>query len=196
MHFEKVKRFKDIDLAMPERKTMYSAGYDFVVAEDIVIPPASQCYNLMAISDKELYNPTDVFNIFFDPKNIEKKKPKTLEDMAILTKLTKAKPSLVSTGMKCYLDPNTYLELSVRSSCPLKSWLFLANGVGVIDKDYVDNIDNEGEIFFQLINLSPYEILLRRGDIIGQGIIKPYLIVDNDEAKKERVGGFGSTSKQ
>ena len=41
MHFEKVKRFKDIELAMPERKTMYSAGYDFVVAEDIVIPPAS-----------------------------------------------------------------------------------------------------------------------------------------------------------
>ena len=73
MHFEKVKRFKDIDLAMPERKTMYSAGYDFIVAEDIIIPPTSQCYNLMAISDKELYNPTDVFNIFFDPKNIEKK---------------------------------------------------------------------------------------------------------------------------
>ena len=128
-------------------------------------------------------------------KKIEKKEPKTLEDMATLTKLTKAKPSLVSTGMKCYLDPNTYLELSVRSSCPLKSWLILANGVGVIDRDYVDNADNEGEIFFQLINLSPYEILLRRGDIIGQGIIKPYLTVDNDEAKKERVGGFGSTSK-
>ena len=41
MHFEKVKRFKDIDLAMPERKTAHSAGYDFVVAEDIIIPPAS-----------------------------------------------------------------------------------------------------------------------------------------------------------
>jgi dUTPase len=40
MHFEKVKRFEDIELAMPERKTAHSAGYDFVVAEDIIIPSA------------------------------------------------------------------------------------------------------------------------------------------------------------
>jgi dUTP pyrophosphatase len=60
--------------------------------------------------------------------------------------------------LKCALDPNTYLELSVRSSTPLKYWLFMANSVGIIDADYYNNIDNEGEIFFQLINLSPYPI--------------------------------------
>lgn len=38
MHFEKVKRFKNVDIPMPERKTAKAAGYDFVVAEDIVIP--------------------------------------------------------------------------------------------------------------------------------------------------------------
>ena len=37
--FEKVSRFADVDIAMPERKTAKSAGYDFVVAEDIVLPP-------------------------------------------------------------------------------------------------------------------------------------------------------------
>ncbi len=37
--FEKVSRFADVDIEMPVRKTMYSAGYDFVVAEDIVVPP-------------------------------------------------------------------------------------------------------------------------------------------------------------
>ena len=31
----------------------------------------------------------------------------------------------------------------------------MANGVGIIDADYYNNPDNEGEIFFQLINLSP-----------------------------------------
>jgi dUTP pyrophosphatase len=91
------------------------------------------------------------------------------------------------------LDPNTYLELSVRSSTPLKYWLFMANSVGIIDADYYNNIDNEGEIFFQLINLSPYPIKLCKGDIIGQGIIKPYLTTEEDQATGVRTGGFGST---
>ena len=53
--------------------------------------------------------------------------------MALLTKRAQAKPTLVSTGLKCQLDPGTYLELSVRSSSPLKYWLVLANSVGNID---------------------------------------------------------------
>lgn len=194
MRFEKVSKYKDIEIEMPKRKTIDSAGYDMVVAEDIVIPSSQSLYALMAIVDKELYDVSDIFNVFFDPKDKPKKKePKSLEDMAMITKTTGAKPTLVPTGMKCYLDPNTYLELSVRSSCPLKYWLLLANGVGIIDRDYVDNKDNEGEIFFQMINLSPYDIILHKGDTIGQGIIKPYLTVDNDCATGIRTGGFGST---
>ena len=100
---------------------------------------------------------------------------------------------LVSTGMKCELNSDTYLELSVRSSSPLKYWLILANGVGIIDADYYNNPDNEGEIFFQLINLSPYTIHLKKGDAIGQGIIKRYMKTYDDDAEGERVGGFGST---
>jgi dUTP pyrophosphatase len=149
MRFEKVSKYKDVEIEMPKRKTIDSAGYDMVVAEDIIIPSSQSLYTLMAIVDKELYDVSDIFNVFFDPKNEPKKKePKSLEDMAMITKTTGAKPTLVPTGMKCYLDPNTYLELSVRSSCPLKYWLLLANGVGIIDRDYVDNKDNEGEIFF------------------------------------------------
>jgi dUTP pyrophosphatase len=71
-----------------------------------------------------------------------------LEQMANFTKTTGARPTLVSTGLKCKLDPGTYLELSVRSSTPLKYWITLANGVGIIDKYYYNNISNEGEIFF------------------------------------------------
>ena len=64
----------------------------------------------------------------------------------------------------------------------------------IIDADYYNNPDNEGEIFFQMINLSPYDIQLHKGDIIGQGIIKPYLTIEDDNAFGQRMGGFGSTS--
>ena len=119
-----------------------------------------------------------------------------LSDIATFTKTTGLKPTLVPTGIKCQLEPNTYLELSVRSSCPLKYWLILANGVGVIDRDYYNNESNEGEIFLQLINLSPFPIKIQKGDLIGQAIVKPYLTLEGDCASGVRTGGFGSTSTQ
>ena len=175
--FEKVSRFNEVELPMPVRKTAHSAGYDFAVAEDITIEPWTEMFNLMNMNTNTAGAPL------------------TLEDVALVTKTFKAKPSLVSTGMKCELDEGTYLELSVRSSSPLKYWLLLANGVGIIDKDYYNNPDNEGEIFFQIYNLSPFPITLKKGDAIGQGIIHKYGLTEDDVATGERVGGFGSTSK-
>lgn len=173
--FEKVSRFNEVDLPLPVRKTAESAGYDFVVAEDIIIPPYSELVEKM-----KAYSP------IITPG---------LEEAAAAIKAANAKVSLVSTGMKCKLDPGTYLELSVRSSCPLKHWLILGNAVGIIDADYYNNPDNEGEIFFQIINLAPFAIQLKRGDAIGQGIIKPYLTTEDDIATGTRIGGFGSTDK-
>lgn len=64
----------------------------------------------------------------------------------------------------------------------------------IIDSDYFNNPDNEGEIFFELINLTSKPIRLNKGDVIGQGIIKKYLTVDDEiENNQERKGGFGST---
>ena len=82
-----------------------------------------------------------------------------------------------------------YLEISVRSSCPLKYWLILANGVGIIDSDYYNNPDNEGEIFFQIINLSPFPVYLQKGD----SIIHKYITTEDDAAVGKRIGGTGST---
>ena len=65
----------------------------------------------------------------------------------------------------------------------------------IIDADYYNNPDNEGEIFFQIINLSPYDIIIQKGEAIGQGIIKNYLITQDDDASGERLGGFGSTGR-
>lgn len=64
----------------------------------------------------------------------------------------------------------------------------------IIDADYYNNPDNEGHIYFQIINLSPFDILLKKGDAIGQGILKHYYTTDDDAATGERIGGFGSTS--
>ena len=175
--FEKVSKYADADIAMPVRKTKYSAGYDLVAAEDYIIPSAFQladeASNVWEVSPDEFV---------------------TLEQMGKFTKATNYKPTLVSTGMKCQLDPGTYLQLSVRSSSPLKYWLMLANGVGIIDADYYNNPDNEGEIFLQIFNLSPFNIQIKKGEAIGQGIIVPYGVTEDDVAINERVGGFGSTN--
>ncbi len=186
IYFEKVSKYADVDLPMPTRSTAASAGYDFVVAEDITIPSIEFLIDKIRMDGFENKKHEDYYGFI---------KPYTLEDIAKITKEFKAKPTLVSTGMKCHLDPNTYLELSARSSTPLKHWLMVANGVGVIDADYCDNQDNEGEIFFQIINLSPFAIQLKRGDKIGQGIIKRFEVTDDDRAEGERKGGFGSTSE-
>ena len=118
----------------------------------------------------------------------------TLEQMAQFTKKTGYKPTLVSTGMKCKLDPGSFLQLSVRSSSPLKYWLMMANGVGIIDADYYNNPDNEGEIFLQIYNLSPFNIQIKEGEAIGQGIILPYGVTEDDVVMGDRTGGFGSTN--
>jgi dUTP pyrophosphatase len=183
--FEKVSKFAEVDINLPVRKTADSAGYDMEVAEDIIIPPYQNLIQAMTsiVPQNSISENDEIIPSIF-----------SLEDMGKITKTLGIKPTLVSTGMKCQLDSGTYLELSVRSSCPLKYWLIMANSVGIIDADYYNNPDNEGEIFFQMINLSPYDIRLNKGDIIGQGIIKPYLTTEDDEATGDRLGGFGSTS--
>ena len=173
--FERVSRFPDA--VLPTRKTAHSAGYDLAVAEDICVPPV---VNHIKTLDNQYTTYISTLN---------------LKEVATLTKTLGAKPTLVSTGVKCQLDPGYYLELSPRSSTPLKYWLVMANSVGIIDADYYNNPDNEGEIFLQLINLSPFNIQLHKGDVIGQGIIKKYEVTDDDKAIGERLGGFGSTSK-
>lgn len=179
MRFEKISKYADDEnIIIPVRKTKGSAGYDFYVAEDTVVPGLNEI-------TADIVNEVITNGVAW---------PITLDDMANLTKAANARTTLVPTGIKAQLDEGTYLELSVRSSCPMKYWLILANGVGIIDADYYNNPDNEGHIFFQIANLSPYPILLKKGDCIGQGIIKPYLLADDDKAEGERTGGFGSTS--
>ena len=191
MKFEIVSEYADAGLNLPERKTRASAGYDFQIAEDIVIP---SYFNLMRVLKQWDENDNEQ-NYSSSLLTLTSHEYKSLSEVAAITKQTYCKPTLVPTGIKCEMPEDMYLELSVRSSCPLKHWLLLANGVGIIDADYYNNPDNEGHIFFQIINLSPFDIVLHKGDTIGQGVFHKYQTVDEDAAEGERTGGFGSTSR-
>ena len=104
-------------------------------------------------------------------------------------------PTLIKTGIKAYMLDDEVLMLYNRSSNPKKKGLILANSVGVIDKDYYGNPDNDGHIMFAFFNVKDVDVEIKKGDAIGQGIFKQYLVTDDDVAEGERLGGFGSTNK-
>ena len=117
------------------------------------------------------------------------------EDCVIPSFTKGMKPTLIKTGIKAYMQDDEVLILANRSSNPGKKGLILANSIGVIDKDYYGNEDNDGHIMFAFYNIKDENVEIKKGDCIGQAIFQKYLIVDNDLAEGERTGGFGSTSK-
>lgn len=169
--FEKVSTFKEINL--PVRATKAAAGYDFEAASEVVIPSIWR-------------------------QGIATVLKAALKGEAALTdeKMQKeVKPVLVGTGIKAYMGENEFLQLCNRSSNPLKNFLLLGNGVGVIDSDYYNNEGNEGHIMFQFINFGLTDKVIQKGERIGQGIFLPFLKADQDESQAERTGGFGSSGK-
>ena len=117
-----------------------------------------------------------------------------IEDVELPAK----KLTRIMTGIKCELLPSMVLILANRSSNPSKKGLMLSNGVGVVDADYYNNPDNEGEIGFEFYNFSDENVKIAKGEKIGQGIITRYLRTENDFAENAgvaRSGGFGSTDK-
>ncbi len=117
------------------------------------------------------------------------------EDVVVPSFKKGTNPTLVKTGLKAYMKDDEYLMLANRSSNPKKKGLIIANSIGVIDKDYYGNVDNDGHIMFAFYNIKEEDIEIKKGEVIGQAIFMPYLIVDNDVAEGTREGGFGSTNK-
>lgn len=117
------------------------------------------------------------------------------EDVVVPSFKKGMNPTLVKTGIKAYMQDDEVLILANRSSNPKKKGLILANSIGVIDKDYYENPDNDGHIMFAFYNIKDEDVEIKKGDCIGQGIFQKYLVTDDDIATGERLGGFGSTSK-
>lgn len=99
----------------------------------------------------------------------------------------------IKTGIKVYMLPWEVFLIFCRSSVGIKKGLQLPNAVGVIDSDYYNNPDNEGEFMVCLKNCTNEEVKIQKGEKIAQGIFMSYLTADNDNADGERVGGLGST---
>ena len=106
-----------------------------------------------------------------------------------------SKPIMIPTGVKVYMPDDEYLMLVNRSSNPKKKFLVIPNSLGIVDADYVDNPDNEGEMMFAFYNLSEETVVIEKGEKLGQGIFAHYGITDDDNAEGERTGGWGSTGK-
>lgn len=102
---------------------------------------------------------------------------------------------IVKTGIKAYFPDDIALLLLNRSSNAKKKGLVLMNGVGLIDADYVDNEDNEGEIGFMFMNITEEPVTINEGDKLGQGMFVKYFDTSdyNSSNVSDRTGGWGST---
>ena len=67
----------------------------------------------------------------------------------------------------------------------------------MLDADYYNNEDNEGEIAFAFMNITDRPVEINIKDKLGQGMFVKYYDVTNysDEEVSERKGGFGSSDE-
>lgn len=100
----------------------------------------------------------------------------------------------ISTYLKCKLPSNYFLALFPRSSHGFKYQVRLANTTGIIDSDYYNNINNEGEIFVKYVN-GPKELIIPRGEAMIQGIVLEFNVFSTELSPlASRKGGIGSTN--
>ena len=104
------------------------------------------------------------------------------------------KPSLIPTGLKAYCEPDEFFMLVNRSSGPKKGFM-MSNSIGIVDADYYGNESNDGHFYFQFWNFGENDLVIHKGDVIGQVIFQKYLTTNDDNAIGTRTGGFGSTDK-
>ena len=181
--FEVVSKYKDSNIIMPIRKTKYSAGYDICSAVDITIPSIwKQVFQF--IGKNNIGNNKQAEKLISD-------KLANGETIVDIMKEYNLKPTLIPTGIKAYMHDDEVLKLYSRSSTPMKKGLVVSNSVAIIDKDF------EQEMFVQVLNFLPFDVEIKKGEAIAQGLFQKYLTTDDDiESVHERSGGFGSTDKQ
>lgn len=117
------------------------------------------------------------------------------EDTIIPSFKSGMKPTLIPTGLKAYMESDEVLKLFPRSSGPKKQGILFPHSVGIIDKDYYGNEDNDGHLLVQCINIKDEDVMIKKGEAIAQAMFQKYLIIDDDNAEGARTGGFGSTDK-
>ena len=117
------------------------------------------------------------------------------EDIIIPAYKPGIKPTFIPTGLKAYCADDEWYMLVNRSSGPKKGFV-MANSIGVIDSDYYENETNDGHFYFQYYNFLDHDLLVKKGDVIGQVIFMKFLKIDDDYSTGVRTGGFGSTDNK
>ena len=88
----------------------------------------------------------------------------------------------IPTGIKANMEDNEVLLLVDRSSMGFKYNVRMCNQIGVIDKDYYNNKDNEGHIWIRIQNEGDKPYSVKKGEGMIQGMFMKYLTVDNEES--------------
>ena len=86
----------------------------------------------------------------------------------------------IPIGVKVIMEDDDALLLLDRSSMGFKYNVRMCNQVGVIDKDYYNNNDNEGHMWIKIQNEGKKDYIVKKGDGICQGIFIKYLKSDDD----------------
>lgn len=126
------------------------------------------------------------------------------------------------TDVKAYMGDDEFLFIDVRSSIGSKKDLMITNTIGVIDSDYYENVDNDGNMMVGLRNLKPQimiagsiciedvsgmfhriprilnlteenTVVIKKGERVAQGIFIKFLESDNCNTDVERTSGTGHT---
>lgn len=101
---------------------------------------------------------------------------------------------LVHFNIKAIMPQDMFLFLRIRSGLSVKHGL-MVHCSGIIDADYANNADNDGNIGAMFINSSDEEYVIKKGERCMQGIFLHYGITDGDNASGNRGGGYGSSGK-
>ena len=111
-----------------------------------------------------------------------------------ITVYPKESTGVIFTDIKAYMLNDEYLDINIRSSVGIKQEIRLMNCTPIIDSDYYNNVNNDGNIGICLWNFGNKVRYFFKGDAIVQGIFKKYLIADNCNCDDIRQGGVGSTN--
>jgi dUTP pyrophosphatase len=129
----------------------------------------------------------------FNPHNKEMQIPVKTVGGKRSIQLHPAFRTLIPTGLIFDIPKNHEMKIYIRSSMALKYGLMLANGVAVIDSDYVD------PTYIMVFNASDTPITIFHDDRIAQAQLiqlKDTALTERKsrpERKTDRDGGLGST---
>ena len=146
---------------------------------------------------KDISDDLDLYNSYNLPKRSTKSSAGYDFEAIMDFTLKPGEIKKIPLGIKADMNEGEVLFLIVRSSQGFKYNVRLCNQVGVIDKDYYNNPDNEGHMWIKLENHGDKDYVVSKGDKIIQGIFMNFLTVDNEEeVNNVRTSGIGSTDKK